>query len=40
MSLVDVRCFSCRESIGKSPHHFDQKVLYCFDCAEKKEVVE
>lgn len=40
MKLVDVTCFTCKEIIGRSPHHFDGKVLYCFECAEMKEDVE
>ena len=40
MSFVDVCCSTCKKSIGKSPHYFNNKVLYCFDCAEKKEAMK
>jgi len=31
--LFPVVCYLCKTKVAQSPHNFNQKVLYCFDCA-------
>jgi hypothetical protein len=35
--MLDVKCCSCGISMGKSPHNFNIKVLFCFNCADLRE---
>ena len=36
--MNEVKCINCEYVIGKSPHNFSTKVIYCHNCGTEKEV--
>ena len=36
--MNEVKCINCSYVIGKSPHNFSMKVIYCHNCGTEKEV--
>lgn len=35
--MHEIKCIDCRIPVGKSPHNFNVKVIFCFNCADLKE---